>query len=171
MSAVYSPEQQSRLGVDAQGQPANGTAAAGEPQPMCKCDAGWSGAQCESHDACLSVSCGTNGRCHEGTCECRDGWSGQDCSVDPCAGVACGSHGHCAAGVCHCDLGYSGSQCSAIGSAATANSGAEKLLSMLGGGGGVGVGAMALMGVGAAVAMKRRGGSATDALAEPLSTV
>ena len=49
--------------------------------------------------------------------------------------------------------------------------GAEKLLSMLGGGG-VGVGAMALMGVGAAaVAMKRRRGSATDALAEPLSTI
>ena len=138
---------------------------------MCKCDAGYSGAQCETHDACLSVSCGEFGTCHEGACDCREGWSGQDCSIDPCAGVACGSHGHCAAGVCHCDLGYSGSQCSAIGSAATANSGAEKLLSMLGGGG-VGVGAMALMGVGAAaVAMKRRRGSATDALAEPLSTV
>ena len=106
VSAVYSPEQQSRLGVDAQGQPANGAAAVGEPQPMCKCDAGWSGAQCESHDACLSVSCGTNGRCHQGTCECLNGWSGQDCSVDPCARVASRTHRHSPAGVCHSDIHF-----------------------------------------------------------------
>ena len=88
----------------------------GTTQGRCRCDRNYAGEHCETHDPCLSLSCGSHGHCtsdaakETAQCECEQGYHGATCEeFDPCRGVECGAHGVCQAegarGACHCHAG------------------------------------------------------------------
>ncbi|MGB0929928.1 MAG: hypothetical protein ACPGVB_04085 [Chitinophagales bacterium] len=90
--------------------------------PFCNCDAGFSGANCETaDDPC--ANCPTNSTCvtdsvtGEQSCECDLGFGGVDCQdvVDVCD--TCPTNSTCVTDsvtgeqFCECDLGYEGNDC------------------------------------------------------------
>ena len=87
----------------------------------CKCDAGWSGPECE-HKTCVSsvpgaAPCLGRGRCINGTCECDTGANGTAaCEMGERCMHGCNGHGVCerrpgSAEVCRCETGWFGSFC------------------------------------------------------------
>ena len=76
----------------------------------CVCEAGYSGAGCNSE-------CSEHGKIvGNGTCECHPGWWGAVCMIQGCPGVGtdCSGHGECnsATQTCVCENGWTGAGCS-----------------------------------------------------------
>jgi uncharacterized protein YkwD len=63
-------------------------------------------------DPCMSVTCGQNATCSQGTCQCDSGFEGDPqagCTPpDPCDGVMCGTNASCREGACLCPPGFVG---------------------------------------------------------------
>lgn len=85
------------------------------PCPMCQCNAGYSGAYCETQNAPCPNNCNNNGLCVGGVCECDAGWSGDTCDCPTnatlCGDPPCNGQGTCSCGQCSCDVGWTGAQC------------------------------------------------------------
>ncbi len=88
----------------------------------CKCDAGYTGEQCEVDiNDCQPNPCENGGSCTDQvnnySCKCKDGFKGKNCeiNIDECESNPCQNGGECIDGVnqytCNCKEGYIGKDC------------------------------------------------------------
>lgn len=89
---------------------------------LCRCQAGFTGANCQVNiDDCASSPCQNAGTCQDGvndyTCSCTLGYTGKNCSVrsDACGAHPCQNGGTCfthfTGPVCQCPKGFMGPSC------------------------------------------------------------
>lgn len=89
---------------------------------LCRCQAGFTGANCQINiDDCASTPCQNAGTCQDGvndyTCSCTLGYTGKNCSVrsDACGARPCQNGGTCfthfTGPVCQCPKGFMGPSC------------------------------------------------------------
>lgn len=89
---------------------------------LCRCQAGFTGANCQVNiDDCASSPCDNAGTCQDGvndyTCSCTLGYTGKNCSVrsDACGARPCQNGGTCfthfTGPVCQCPKGFMGPSC------------------------------------------------------------
>jgi len=101
---------------------------------FCKCDAGWTGVNCDATlSQCTPNPCLNGGTCQDNpnfdgyTCNCQAGWGGTNCqeqnicaAQQPCLnGGICHSWSDNTGFCCQCINGWSGSDCGSQGSSAT----------------------------------------------------
>ena len=89
--------------------------AAKHSPPVCLCQAGWTGPQCETPACFGRQGCGSHGRCvSPDKCACEPGWSGARCDLAACPN-GCSAHGSCVgtrgSRSCACDAGWAGDDC------------------------------------------------------------
>lgn len=89
---------------------------------LCRCQAGFTGANCQVNiDDCASAPCQNAGTCQDGvndyTCSCTLGYTGKNCSIrsDACGARPCQNGGTCfthfTGPVCQCPKGFMGPSC------------------------------------------------------------
>jgi len=79
---------------------------------FCRCDAGWSGADCATKAICHADCNSPSGRCLAGLCVCEQGFAGAFCGERVCP-RGCWGHGTCDGhGRCSCYSGWGGTDCS-----------------------------------------------------------
>lgn len=89
---------------------------------LCRCQAGFTGANCQVNiDDCASSPCQNAGTCQDGvndyTCSCTLGYTGKNCTVrsDACGARPCQNGGTCfthfTGPVCQCPKGFMGPSC------------------------------------------------------------
>ena len=100
----------------------NGVCISGVDSYTCKCQAGYSGVNCQFNiDDCAAAPCKNGGTCVDGlrsySCQCPKGYTGANCeyAIDWCVGQPCRRGGTCVSSFtgyrCLCKPTYYGCRC------------------------------------------------------------